>query len=54
MTTALIGGRLAGSLDAKSVELQSGADVKADISTKDLEMQKGVTIKGHLQVSPSD
>ena len=28
VTTALIGGRLAGSLDAKSVELQSGADVK--------------------------
>jgi cytoskeletal protein CcmA (bactofilin family) len=44
VTTANIRGRLAGSLEAETVVLHPGADVKADISARELEIQKGAKI----------
>lgn len=54
VSTAQIRGRLAGSLKAENVELQSGADVKADISANDMEMHKGARVRGKLDVSSSE
>ena len=54
VTTAQIRGHLTGSLKAETVEFQSGADVKADISANDLEMQKGARVRGKLDVSSSE
>jgi cytoskeletal protein CcmA (bactofilin family) len=51
VTSANVRGRLAGSINAETVELHSGADVTADISARNLEMQKGAKIKGKLNVS---
>ena len=51
VTSAHVRGRLAGSINAETVELHSGADVTADISARDLEMQKGAKIKGKLNVT---
>ncbi|MEP2028688.1 MAG: polymer-forming cytoskeletal protein [Paracoccaceae bacterium] len=54
VSTAHIRGRLAGSLEAETVELHSGADVKADIITRDLEVQNGAKIVGKLDVSSTE
>lgn len=48
---AQIRGQLAGSLSADTVEVQSGADIKASISAEVLEIQKGARLKGKLNIS---
>ncbi len=48
---AQIRGHLAGSLFAATVEVQSGAYVKANISAEVLEIQKGARLKGKLDIS---
>ena len=54
VTTAHLRGHLAGSLEAETVVLHSGADVKADIITRDLEVQMGARVRGKLDVSSSE
>lgn len=54
VTSAQIRGRLTGSLKAVSVELQSGADLKADIYASELEMHKGAKMKGKVDVAGSE
>ena len=54
VTKAHSRGRLAGSLEAETVVLHSGADVKADIITRDLEVQMGARVRGKLDVSSSE